>query len=63
MSYFCCDMTSLTWLRLREPIHHNPKKPPHLAKKAEKTNYHHNMDTIYQNSSTEPTPEGLHGTA
>lgn len=41
-----------------------PKKTPQgWQKKAEKTNYHHNMDTIYQNSSTEPTPEGLHGTA
>lgn len=39
------------------------KNPKAGKKKAEKTNYHHNMDIIYQNSSTEPTPEGLHGTA
>lgn len=29
-------MTSLTWLRLREPIHHNPKNPPGWQKNQRK---------------------------
>lgn len=36
MNSFYCDMTSLTWLRLREPIHHNPKKPPKGGKKKQR---------------------------
>lgn len=41
-----------------------PKKTPKAGKKkAEKTNYYHYMDSIYQNSTTKPSPKGQHGTA